>query len=87
MPTVGAVQLWGESRTYVSEVLLDGIARAGVKSKCTTMGRSAMSLDLQVPQRFLQIKAAASCHKIILVSHCSVVAVASMVEWLMRHLL
>ncbi|KAK9809306.1 hypothetical protein WJX73_003160 [Symbiochloris irregularis] len=46
--------LWGESRTYVSEMLLDGIARAGVKSKCTTMGRSAMSLDLQAIQRGLQ---------------------------------
>ena len=41
-------QLWAAARAYVAEVLLEGIARAGVKNKCTAMGRSAMSLDLQV---------------------------------------
>ena len=34
--------------TYAAEVVLEGLARAGVKGRCTVMGRSAMSLDLQV---------------------------------------
>ena len=42
------VQLWGNARGLVAEVILEGIARAGAKGLCTPMGRSAMSLDLQV---------------------------------------
>ena len=44
----GVVQLWGNARGLVAEVILEGIARAGAKGLCTPMGRSAMSLDLQV---------------------------------------
>ena len=42
------MQLWGNARGLVAEVILEGISRAGVKGVCTPMGRSAMSLDLQV---------------------------------------
>ena len=38
----------------MAEVVLEGLARAGTKSRCTVMGRSAMSLDLQGLQRGLQ---------------------------------
>jgi hypothetical protein len=34
---------------FTSEMVLEGIAKAGSKGKCTPMGRAAMSLDLQVP--------------------------------------
>ena len=33
---------------FTAEVVLEGIAKAGAKGKCTAMGRAAMSLDLQV---------------------------------------
>lgn len=33
---------------FTAEVVLNGIAKAGAKGKCTAMGRAAMSLDLQV---------------------------------------
>ena len=42
------MQLWSHARGLVAEVILEGISRAGVKGTCTVMGRSAMSLDLQV---------------------------------------
>ena len=38
---------------FVAEVVLEGIARAGARGRCTAMGRSAMSLDLQTLQRGL----------------------------------
>ena len=34
---------------FTSEMVLEGIAKAGSKGKCTAMGRAAMSLDLQAP--------------------------------------
>lgn len=33
---------------FTAEVVLEGMAKAGAKGKCTPMGRAAMSLDLQV---------------------------------------
>ena len=48
------LQLWLCGLQYVAEVVLEGLARAGTKSRCTVMGRSAMSLDLQGLQRGLQ---------------------------------
>ena len=42
------MQLWRHALAFTAEVLLDGIAKAGAKSRCTAMGRAAMSLDLQV---------------------------------------
>ncbi len=36
---------------FTAEVVLEGIAKAGAKAKCTAMGRAAMSLDLQVTPR------------------------------------
>lgn len=33
---------------FTAEVVLEGIAKAGAKGRCTPMGRAAMSLDLQV---------------------------------------
>ena len=33
---------------FTAEVVLEGIAKAGARGKCTPMGRAAMSLDLQV---------------------------------------
>ena len=35
---------------FTAEVVLEGIAKAGSRGKCTPMGRAAMSLDLQVTQ-------------------------------------
>lgn len=48
------LQLWQCGLTYTAEVVLEGLARAGARGKCTVMGRSAMSLDLQGLQRGLQ---------------------------------
>ena len=42
---------------FTAEVVLEGIAKAGSRGKCTPMGRAAMSLDLQVTQRSAQILA------------------------------
>jgi hypothetical protein len=33
---------------FTAEMVLEGIAKAGSKGRCTQMGRAAMSLDLQV---------------------------------------
>jgi hypothetical protein len=41
-------QLWRHTAQYVGELVLEGFARAGARTRCTVMGRSAMSLDLQV---------------------------------------
>ena len=51
---VNALQLWQCGLQYTAEVVLEGLARAGARGKCTVMGRSAMSLDLQGLQRGLQ---------------------------------
>ncbi|KAK9823710.1 hypothetical protein WJX72_004829 [[Myrmecia] bisecta] len=48
-------QLWGLSLQFVAEQMLEGIAKAGPKGKCTVMGRSAMSLDLQAVSKGLQM--------------------------------
>ncbi len=45
-------QLWTWSLQFAAEMLLEGIAKAGVRSRCTVMGRSAMSLDLQVSHNY-----------------------------------
>lgn len=45
------VQLWRHAMNFTAEVVLEGIAKAGSRGKCTPMGRAAMSLDLQVTQR------------------------------------
>ena len=37
--------------SFSAEVVLEGIAKAGSRGKCTPMGRAAMSLDLQALQR------------------------------------
>ena len=42
------VQVWSHALQFTAEVMLEGLARAGAKSRCTMMGRAAMSLDLQV---------------------------------------
>ena len=42
------LQLWQYGLQYMAELVLEGFARAGVKGRCTMMGRSAMSVDLQV---------------------------------------
>ena len=42
------VQLWRHAMNFTAEVVLEGIAKAGSRGKCTPMGRAAMSLDLQV---------------------------------------
>ena len=39
--------------SFSAEVVLEGIAKAGSRGKCTPMGRAAMSLDLQALQRGL----------------------------------
>lgn len=41
-------QLWRHALNFTAEVVLDGMAKAGAKGRCTQMGRAAMSLDLQV---------------------------------------
>ena len=43
--------VWRHACHHAAETVLEGIARAGAAARCTTMGRSAMSLDLQVLQR------------------------------------
>ena len=45
-----AMQLWRHAMNFTAEVVLEGIAKAGSRGKCTPMGRAAMSLDLQVIQ-------------------------------------
>jgi len=42
------MQLWQYGLQFAAEVVLEGLARAGARGRCTVMGRSAMSLDLQV---------------------------------------
>ena len=42
------MQVWHHALQFTAEVMLEGLARAGAKSRCTMMGRAAMSLDLQV---------------------------------------
>ena len=42
------MQVWHHALQFTAEVTLEGLARAGAKSRCTMMGRAAMSLDLQV---------------------------------------
>lgn len=42
--------MWHHALQFTAEVMLEGLARAGAKSRCTMMGRAAMSLDLQVSQ-------------------------------------
>ena len=46
------MQLWRHAMNFTAEVVLEGIAKAGSRGKCTPMGRAAMSLDLQVTQSF-----------------------------------
>lgn len=48
------MQLWGFGVQFAAEVVLEGLARSGGKGRCTVMGRSAMSLDLQGLQQGLQ---------------------------------
>lgn len=43
--------VWRHACHHAAEMVLEGIARAGAGARCTVMGRSAMSLDLQVLQR------------------------------------
>ncbi|KAK9843494.1 hypothetical protein WJX81_005881 [Elliptochloris bilobata] len=43
--------VWRHACHHAAEMVLEGIARAGAAARCTAMGRSAMSLDLQVLQR------------------------------------
>ncbi len=45
--------VWRHACQHAAEMVLEGIARAGAAGRCTPMGRSAMSLDLQVLQRGL----------------------------------
>ena len=45
------MQLWKHAMSFSAEVVLEGIAKAGSRGKCTPMGRAAMSLDLQALQR------------------------------------
>ena len=54
------MQLWQCGLSYAAEMVLEGLARAGARGRCTPMGRSAMSLDLQVLQRGLQGLSAAT---------------------------
>lgn len=46
------MQVWNHALQFTAEVMLEGLARAGAKSRCTMMGRAAMSLDLQVRSYF-----------------------------------
>ncbi|BDA40427.1 Syndetin [Coccomyxa sp. Obi] len=46
-------ELWRHAMHFTAEVVLEGIAKAGAKGKCTAMGRAAMSLDLQAVQKGL----------------------------------
>ena len=48
MKVVVGVQLWRHAMNFTAEVVLEGIAKAGSRGKCTPMGRASMSLDLQV---------------------------------------
>lgn len=48
---VWLLQVWHHALQFTAELILEGIARAGAKSRCTMMGRAAMSLDLQVQHR------------------------------------
>ena len=48
------LQLWQFGLQYAAEVVLEGLARSGSRGRCTVMGRSAMSLDLQGLQSGLQ---------------------------------
>lgn len=43
--------MWRHACHHAAEMVLEGVARAGAGARCTAMGRSAMSLDLQVLQR------------------------------------
>ena len=43
--------MWRHACHHAAELVLEGVARAGAGARCTAMGRSAMSLDLQVLQR------------------------------------
>ena len=58
-------QLWQCGVQYAAEVVLEGLARAGARGRCTPMGRSAMSLDLQGLQRGLQGTAPAKQDSVI----------------------
>ena len=51
-----SLQLWGLGLQFAADVVLEGLAKAGVKGRCTVMGRSAMSLDLQGLQKGLQAR-------------------------------
>ena len=57
--------VWRHACHHAAEMVLEGIARAGAGTRCTAMGRSAMSLDLQVLQRGIaQVRGAhASLHR------------------------
>ena len=48
---IARVQLWKHAMSFSAEMVLEGIAKAGSRGKCTPMGRAAMSLDLQALQR------------------------------------
>lgn len=60
------LQVWRHALQFTAEMLLEGLARAGAKSRCTMMGRAAMSLDMQVhaiPRlTHLQCSCADECH-------------------------
>ena len=42
------LQVWHHALQFTAELILEGLARAGARARCTMMGRAAMSLDLQV---------------------------------------
>ena len=45
---LSCLQVWNHALQFTAEMMLEGLARAGAKARCTMMGRAAMSLDLQV---------------------------------------
>lgn len=55
------LQVWHHALQFTAELLLEGIARAGAKSRCTMMGRAAMSLDLQASQHLCNLFCAKFC--------------------------
>lgn len=54
LSTADVDQVWHHALQFTAEVMLEGLARAGAKSRCTMMGRAAMSLDLQAVSSGLQ---------------------------------
>jgi hypothetical protein len=67
-----AAQLWRHALAFTAEVLLDGIAKAGAKARCTAMGRAAMSLDLQARTNPRKALPCSRCCMLASSPHCTV---------------